>query len=75
MTQTPPKSGNPPAPKLQATRTPPAELAKGDAHEERMLDEGVDESFPASDPPASVSPGSTAAVKHAREGGRKTPKP
>jgi hypothetical protein len=46
------ESGKRPAPKLQATAVPPAEQAKGDEHEERMIDESVDESFPASDPPA-----------------------
>ena len=41
-----------PAPKLHATPVPPAEHAEGDEHEERQIDEAVDESFPASDPPA-----------------------
>ena len=45
-----------PAPKLQATRTRPPEQAKGAEHEERLLDEAIDESFPASDPPAISTP-------------------
>jgi len=69
------KSDTKPAPKLDATRTPPAELAKGADHEEKLIDEGGDESFPASDPPSSSNPGSTLAVKHAAKEGRETPEP
>lgn len=47
-----------PAPKLHATPVPPAEKAKGEEHVERLIDEAVDESFPASDPPAIQAPGS-----------------
>ena len=64
-----------PAPKLQATKTRPAELAKGAEHDERVMDEAEDESFPASDPPATSNPGSSLAVKHAAQDGRKTPEP
>jgi hypothetical protein len=64
-----------PAPKLHATPVPPAEHAEGDEHEERQIDEAVDESFPASDPPAIQSPSSTLAVKKAAEQGRETPEP
>ena len=65
-----------PAPKLHATPVPPAEHAQGeDDHEERQIDEAVDESFPASDPPAIQSPGSSLAVKKAAEQGRETPEP
>ena len=45
-----------PAPKIAATRTRPPELAKGSDHEERLLDEGLDESFPASDPLSIATP-------------------
>lgn len=51
-----PQKGN--TPKIDSTRTPPAD-APGldcDEHEERLLDEGIDESFPASDPPSVASP-------------------
>jgi hypothetical protein len=61
--------------KLHATPVPPAENASGEEHEERQIDEAVDESFPASDPPAIQSPGSTLAVKKAAEHGRAVPKP
>jgi hypothetical protein len=63
-----------PAPKLHATPVPPAEHAKSEhEHEERQIDEAVDESFPASDPPAIQSPSSTLAVKKAAEKGREVP--
>ena len=65
--------GKRPAPKLHATPVPPAEHAQGDEHEERMIDESVDESFPASDPPAIQSPSGTLAVKKAAEQGREVP--
>lgn len=66
-----------PAPKLHATRTPAPTLdaANPEAHEEDVIDEAVDESFPASDPPAIASPGGTLAVKNAGKSGRETPEP
>lgn len=61
-----------PAPKISATKTPVARLdEKG--HDEKVIDEALDESFPASDPAAITSPSSTLAVKHHAEEGRKTP--
>jgi hypothetical protein len=73
MAKTPAK----PAPKLHATRTPPSKLtgSGSDDHDEQMMDEAEDESFPASDPPASINPGSTLAVKTVAETGRGTPEP
>ena len=62
-----------PAPKISSTKTPIARLdEKG--HDEKMIDEALDESFPASDPAAITSPSSTLAVKHLAEEGRKTPR-
>ena len=63
------------APKLHATKTPPPTLADAGAeeHEEGLIDEAVDESFPASDPPAIASPNSTLAVKKLAEDGRDVP--
>jgi len=62
-----------PAPKIPATKTPIAKLdEKG--HDEKMIDEALDESFPASDPAAITQPSSTLAVKHIAEEGRKTPR-
>jgi hypothetical protein len=65
-----------PAPKIPATKVPPPHAA-GDADEncERVIDESVDESFPASDPPAIASPSGTAAVKQVEEEGRETAEP
>ena len=65
----------PPAEKLPATPVPPPNLAESgaDEHEEGLIDEAVDESFPASDPPAASQPGSTLAVKTVADEGRETP--
>lgn len=41
-------------------------------HEEWLMDEAVDDTFPASDPPAQMQPGSTLAVNKMSEEGRKT---
>lgn len=72
--QTPRQDQKKPAPKLHATPVPPAEHARhDDEHEERVIDEAVDESFPASDPPAIQSPSSTLAVKKVAEQGREIP--
>lgn len=59
-------------PKIPATKTAPPNLAGTgeEEHEERLIDEALDESFPASDPPAIVNPHSTLAVKKVAETGR-----
>lgn len=56
-------------PKLHATRTPPSDPAHAHAvpRDERAIDEAVDESFPASDPPSVTQPGSTQALKKKAE--------
>ena len=65
-----------PAPKLHATRVPHSPSKATEArHEEEMIDEAVDESFPASDPPATASPDGTLAVKSIARSGRQTPEP
>lgn len=63
------------SPKIAATKTRPPNLAGTDPqeHEERLIDEALDESFPASDPPAIASPDSTLAVKKVAESGRPVP--
>lgn len=62
-----------PAPKLDATRTRPAGAASAKDHDDKVVDEALDESFPASDPPAIASPGSTLAVKKMASEGRAVP--
>ena len=65
-----------PAPKIPATKVPPPRVASDDDEkEESMIDEAVDESFPASDPPAIASPGSSGTVKRQEQEGRETPEP
>lgn len=60
---------------LHATETAPLQGEHAIPHEERVIDEAVDESFPASDPPAIASPSSTAAVKQQAEEGREVVEP
>ncbi|MEO8134881.1 MAG: hypothetical protein ABI831_12985 [Betaproteobacteria bacterium] len=64
MPKPPPKK---PAPKLHATRTPPIEGAHAVPRDERLIDEAVDESFPASDPPAVGAPETTQILKKKAE--------
>jgi hypothetical protein len=64
----------PQAPKLHTTKVPlPKAGEKEHLHEEKILDEAIDESFPASDPPAIAHPGSSLAVKKIARDGRDTP--
>ena len=60
---------------LHATPVPPPDAKNAIPAEERIIDEAVDESFPASDPPAIASPSSTAAVKQQAEEGREVVEP
>jgi hypothetical protein len=60
---------------LHATETAPLQGEHSISHEERLIDEAVDESFPASDPPAIASPSGTQAVKKIAEDGREVPEP
>ena len=65
-----------PAPKIPATKVPPPHVAQDeDEKEESVIDEAVDESFPASDPPAIASPSGTAAVKNVEDEGREGAEP
>ena len=47
-----------PAPKLPATKVPPPvpRDANPEKHDEGLIDEAIDESFPASDPPSTSQP-------------------
>lgn len=58
-----------PAPKVASTQVPPTKTTNPE-HEENLIDEALDESFPASDPPAIANPNSTLAVKKLAEEGR-----
>jgi len=60
--------------RLDGSQVPPPRAGRTDedAHEERLIDEAVDESFPASDPPAPAHPDSSLAVKSAADKGRAT---
>ena len=65
-----------PAPKIPATKVPLPHAASDDDEKcERVIDESVDESFPASDPPAIASPSSSAAVKQVEGEGRESAEP
>lgn len=65
-----------PAPKIPATKVPPPRVAQDEDEKcERVIDESVDESFPASDPPAIASPSSSAAVKQVEDEGRESAEP
>ena len=61
-----------PHPTLPKSTRPPAPPKGTREHEEWMLDEAVEESFPASDPPEPAQPGSTLAIERLKEEGRKT---
>jgi hypothetical protein len=70
--RTPANQTQKPAPKLHSSEVKGAPIQHED-HEESLIDEAVDESFPASDPPAIAHPSSTLAVKNVAESGRDTP--
>ena len=61
-----------PRPTLPRSPRAPAPPVGTREHEEWMLDEAVEESFPASDPPEPAQPGSALAVERLKEEGRKT---
>ena len=75
MANIPQQPDSSPAPKIPATRTPPPQKVQGEGHDDAVMDEAVDESFPASDPPAIVNPGSTQAQKQVAEEGREVAEP
>ena len=74
MPSKPPKSPAP-APKVSSTRVTPHPKPSDPKHAEWKVDEAIDESFPASDPPAIASPSGTAAVKQMEGDGRETAEP
>jgi len=61
---------HPTLPKRPARPEPPPGTPE---HEEWLMDEAVDDTFPASDPPAQMQPGSTLAVNKMHDEGRTTP--
>lgn len=63
----------PPAPKTSGTKITPVTSPDNPKHDEWALDEALDEGFPASDPAAIPSPGSTQTVKKLAEEGRAIP--
>ena len=60
---------------LHATPVPTPDEKNAIPADERIIDEAVDESFPASDPPAIASPSGLQAVKKQAEEGREVPEP
>ena len=50
------KQAPPPAPKVGASHVTAHPKPTDPAHEEWVIDEGADESFPASDPPSHTQP-------------------
>jgi hypothetical protein len=52
----PTKKARRPAPKIGATSVPPHPNPQDPQHAEWVIDEAEDESFPASDPSAAISP-------------------
>ena len=71
----PPHDRRPNPARVEGSKVPPPRVGSTDedTHEERLIDEAVDESFPASDPPAPAHPNSSLAVKKAADEGRETP--
>ena len=53
---TPSKSTPAPAPKVSSTKVPPHPKPEDPKHEEWVVDETIDESFPASDAPSHTPP-------------------
>jgi len=56
MDMAPPKKPKQPAPKIGDTRVPPHPSPDDPKHEDWLVDEGDDESFPASDPSSVTQP-------------------
>jgi len=71
----PPRDRMPNPARVEGSQVPPPRAGGSDedTQEERLIDEALDESFPASDPPAPAHPHSTLAVKSAADKGRETP--
>ena len=65
----------PAAEKIDSSELHPTPAANAAKHEEWVVDEAVDESFPASDPPSTSAPGGSQAVKNQHKEGRETVAP
>lgn len=73
MRKSPPQPHDP-APKVAASKIVP--VKPGDPkHQEYLVDEALDESFPASDPPAIANPSSTLVIRKLAEEGRAKVRP
>ena len=72
--QKPARDARPNPARIEGTQTPAphADATDEETHQERLIDEAIDESFPASDPPAVAHPSGTLAVRSAAEKGRET---
>jgi hypothetical protein len=60
--------------KLDGSELPPPPEGHPEKYEEWLIDQSIDESFPASDPPAAAQPSSSIAVNEEAREGREVPR-